>query len=56
MKKSTDKASILANADAVANVAVKDLEEARAFYEGMLGLSLVDAEGREALVFKSGNG
>ncbi len=32
---------MLANSNATANLAVKDLGKARAFYEGMLGLSQV---------------
>jgi catechol 2,3-dioxygenase-like lactoylglutathione lyase family enzyme len=46
---------MLANTDAVANVAVKDLDTARRFYEGTLGLKPVAAEGDEVIVFKSGN-
>ena len=46
---------MLANIDAVANVAVKDLDTARRFYEGTLGLKPVAAEGDEVIVYKSGN-
>ena len=46
---------MLGNRDAVANVAVKNLETARKFYEGTLGLKPVDAEGDEVIVFKSGH-
>jgi catechol 2,3-dioxygenase-like lactoylglutathione lyase family enzyme len=42
------------NTDATANLAVKDLERARQFYEGTLGLKQVDAEGEDLLVYKSG--
>ena len=45
---------MLADHDAVAMIAVKDLPAARRFYEGVLGLELVDAEGAEVLVFRSG--
>ena len=45
---------MLGRKDAVANIAVKDLETARRFYEGTLGLKKVDAEGEELIVFKSG--
>lgn len=45
---------MLGRKDAVANIAVKDLETARKFYEGTLGLKKVDAEGEELIVFKSG--
>lgn len=46
---------MLGNKDALANVAVKDLEVAKKFYEKTLGLKQVDAEGQEAIIFKSGN-
>lgn len=41
--------------DGVANIAVKNLETARQFYEGTLGLEPVDMEGEEVIVFRSGN-
>ena len=44
---------MLGRKDAVANIAVKDLETARKFYEGTLGLKKVDAD-EELIVFKSG--
>ena len=47
--------SLLAGLDAVANLAVKDLDRARKFYEGLLGFSQVDEEGGELVVYKSGN-
>ena len=46
---------MLGSKDAVANVAVKNLETARKFYEGTLGLKKVGAEDDELIVFKSGN-
>jgi catechol 2,3-dioxygenase-like lactoylglutathione lyase family enzyme len=46
---------MLGNKDAVATVAVKDLQPARKFYEDTLGLKAVGAEGEELIVFKSGN-
>ena len=46
---------MLSNRDAVANLAVKNVQAAKKFYEGTLGLQQVDAEGSELLVFKSGN-
>src|SRR4051812_8552528 len=46
---------MLGNKDAVATIAVKDLAAARQFYEGTLGLRLLDTEGQEVLVFRSGN-
>ncbi|HVJ16491.1 MAG TPA: VOC family protein [Polyangiaceae bacterium] len=46
---------MLANTDASANLAVKDLTVARKFYESTLGLKPVHTEGEEAVVYKSGN-
>ena len=46
---------MLANKNAIATVAVKNLESARKFYEGTLGLKAVDSEGDEVIVFKSGD-
>jgi catechol 2,3-dioxygenase-like lactoylglutathione lyase family enzyme len=46
---------MLNNRDAVANLAVKNVQAAKKFYEGTLGLKQVDAEGSELIVFKSGN-
>lgn len=46
---------MLGNIDAVPNLAVKDLAVARRFYEDTLGLSQVDAEGDEVVVYCSGN-
>ena len=46
---------MLGNKDALANVAVKDLERARRFYEGTLGLKKVGEEDGELLAFKSGS-
>jgi len=45
---------MLGNRDAVANIAVKDLQTARKFYEGTLGLKPVGHEGEELIVFRSG--
>lgn len=45
---------MLGTNDAVANVAVKDLEVARRFYRETLGLEEVDGVAGEALVFRSG--
>ena len=45
---------MLGNVDAVANVAVKDLEKARKFYEKTLGLSPSHTEGDEVITYKSG--
>ena len=46
---------MLGNTDAAANLAVKDLQAARKFYEGILGLEQVDAEGDEVIIYRSGN-
>jgi catechol 2,3-dioxygenase-like lactoylglutathione lyase family enzyme len=46
---------MLGNKDAAANIAVKNLEKSKNFYEDVLGLTQVDAEGQEFIVFKSGN-
>jgi catechol 2,3-dioxygenase-like lactoylglutathione lyase family enzyme len=46
---------MLGNRDAVANVAVKNLEAAKRFYSETLGLQQVHAEGDEVAVFKSGH-
>jgi catechol 2,3-dioxygenase-like lactoylglutathione lyase family enzyme len=46
---------MLGNRDALANVAVKDLDRARRFYEGTLGLKKVGEEDGELLAFKSGS-
>ena len=46
---------MLGNKDAAANIAVKNLEIAKKFYENILGLTQVGAEGQELIVFKSGN-
>jgi catechol 2,3-dioxygenase-like lactoylglutathione lyase family enzyme len=46
---------MLGDKDVSANIAVKNLETAKKFYEDILGLTQVDAEGQEVVVFKSGN-
>jgi catechol 2,3-dioxygenase-like lactoylglutathione lyase family enzyme len=46
---------MLGNKDAAANIAVKNLKKAKKFYEDILGLTQIDAEGQEAIVYKSGN-
>jgi catechol 2,3-dioxygenase-like lactoylglutathione lyase family enzyme len=45
---------MLGDKDVIATVAVKDLATARKFYEGTLGLKVVDAEGSEAITFQGG--
>ena len=46
---------MLGTRDAVANIAVRDLEIARRFYQGTLGLEQVAAEDDDVIVFRSGN-
>jgi catechol 2,3-dioxygenase-like lactoylglutathione lyase family enzyme len=46
---------MLADKAATANLAVKDLNKARKFYEGTLGLEPMETEGDELIVFRSGN-
>jgi len=45
---------MLGNKDAVANLAVKDLDVAMKFYRNTLGLTPVHEEGKELVVFRSG--
>jgi catechol 2,3-dioxygenase-like lactoylglutathione lyase family enzyme len=47
--------NMLGDKDAAANIAVKNLETARKFYEDTLGLTQVGTEGQELIVFRSGN-
>src|SRR5215212_8224323 len=46
---------MLGDKDAASNIAVKNLETAKKFYEDRLGLTQMSAEGQEVIVFKSGN-
>lgn len=46
---------MLGDKDAAANIAVKDLEVARRFYGDTLGLTQIGSEGKEVIVFRSGN-
>ncbi len=46
---------MLGDKDAAANIAVRNIDVARKFYEGTLGLTEVGAEGQELIVFRSGN-
>ena len=46
---------MLAAKNAMATVAVRDLARAKRFYQGTLGLELVDSQGEEALAFRSGD-
>jgi catechol 2,3-dioxygenase-like lactoylglutathione lyase family enzyme len=47
--------NMLNDKDAAANIAVKDLQVAKKFYEDTLGLKQAGAEGDELVVYKSGN-
>jgi len=46
---------MLANRNALATLAVKDLAAARKFYESKLGLKVVDEAGSEAITIESGS-
>ena len=46
---------MLGDKDAIANIAVKNLETAKKFYEETLGLTQIGAEGQEVIVFRSGS-
>ena len=46
---------MLGDKDAVANIAVRNLETAKKFYEETLGLTQIGAEGQEVIVFRSGS-
>ncbi len=45
---------MLGTKDTAANIAVRNLETARKFYEGTLGLKQVGAEGNELIAYRSG--
>lgn len=45
---------MLGDIDVAANIAVKNLDAAKKFYEDILGLKQVGAEGQELIVFRSG--
>jgi catechol 2,3-dioxygenase-like lactoylglutathione lyase family enzyme len=47
--------NMLGDKEAVTNIAVKNLETAKKFYEETLGLTQIGAEGQEVIVFQSGN-
>jgi catechol 2,3-dioxygenase-like lactoylglutathione lyase family enzyme len=46
---------MLGDKEAIATVGVKDLDVAKRFYEGVLGLKLESSQESEALMFKSGS-
>lgn len=45
---------MLANKDATATAAVKDIEAAKRFYEGKLGLEPVQSENQGTIIYKTG--
>jgi catechol 2,3-dioxygenase-like lactoylglutathione lyase family enzyme len=45
---------MLGDNDAIATIAVKNLPAAKRFYQDTLGLKPVDAEGKELIMFQSG--
>jgi catechol 2,3-dioxygenase-like lactoylglutathione lyase family enzyme len=47
--------NMLGDKEAVANIAVKNLETAKKFYEETLGMTQIGAEGQEVIVFRSGS-
>jgi catechol 2,3-dioxygenase-like lactoylglutathione lyase family enzyme len=47
--------SMLSNRNVVANLAVRNIDAARKFYENTLGLKRIGDEGPELIVFKSGD-
>ncbi|MDQ3085087.1 MAG: VOC family protein [Thermoproteota archaeon] len=46
---------MLSNKNALANIAVKNLEISRKFYENVLGLEEIDSAGEEVVVYRCGN-
>jgi catechol 2,3-dioxygenase-like lactoylglutathione lyase family enzyme len=52
---STEEMNMLGNKDAAATIAVRNLDVARKFYEGTLGLKKIGEEGDELVAYKSGN-
>jgi catechol 2,3-dioxygenase-like lactoylglutathione lyase family enzyme len=46
---------MLENRKVAANVAVRNLDTARQFYEGTLGLKQAGAQGKELIAYRSGN-
>ena len=46
---------MLSDKDAIATIAVKDIDAARKFYEGTLGMKKVDQGNDEGVAFQSGN-
>ncbi|WP_144729684.1 VOC family protein [Candidatus Nitrosocosmicus arcticus] len=46
---------MLSNKNALANIAVKNLEISRKFYETILGLEVIGSVGEEVVVYRCGN-
>lgn len=47
--------TLLQTTNAVANLSVRELDTAREFYEGTLGLTPVEVNGEELVVYKTGD-
>jgi catechol 2,3-dioxygenase-like lactoylglutathione lyase family enzyme len=50
----TREPSLIATCDPTATIAVKNLDAAKKFYEGVLGLSRVQSDGDEAVTYRCG--
>ena len=46
---------VLGDRDATATIAVRNIDTAKQFYEGKLGLKVIDVEGDEAVVYQAGS-
>lgn len=46
---------MLSDKNALANIAVKNLEISRKFYENILGLERIDSVGEKVMVYRCGN-
>lgn len=46
---------MIGNKDSSANIAVKNIDTAKSFYEDILGLKRIETFGDEVVVYKSGN-
>src|SRR5687767_14793275 len=45
---------MLSNCQSIATCAVRDIDRAAQFYEGTLGLTRIDSEGRQAFTYRTG--
>jgi catechol 2,3-dioxygenase-like lactoylglutathione lyase family enzyme len=55
LERPAEEIPMLGATNAVANLAVRDIATARRFYEGTLGLTQVDSQGEELVVFRTGD-